>query len=60
MTSDGSVHPKEALKEAATILIQHFMLFSDEKIALETEVKSAVEEFDEDSLTHATIIENKA
>ena len=48
--SDGSVHPKEALKEAATILIQHFMLFSDEKIALETEVKSAVEEFDEDSL----------
>ncbi len=48
--SDGSIHPKEALKEAATILIQHFMLFSDEKIALETEVKSAVEEFDEDSL----------
>lgn len=48
--SDGSVHPKEALKEAATILIQHFMLFSDEKIALETEVKSSVEEFDEDSL----------
>jgi len=48
--SDGSIHPKEALKEAATILIQHFMLFSDEKIALETEVKSSVEEFDEDSL----------
>tara|TARA_R110002096_G_scaffold421442_3_gene627116 strand:- start:22803 stop:23795 length:993 start_codon:yes stop_codon:yes gene_type:complete len=48
--TDGSIHPKEALKEAATILIQHFMLFSDEKIALETEVKSAVEEFDEDSL----------
>lgn len=48
--SDGSIHPKEALKEAATILIQHFVLFSDEKIALETEVKSAVEEFDEDSL----------
>jgi len=48
--TDGSIHPKEALKEAATILIQHFMLFSDEKITLETEVKSAVEEFDEDSL----------
>lgn len=48
--SDGSIHPKEALKEAATILIQHFMLFSDEKITLEAEVKSAVEEFDEDSL----------
>ena len=48
--TDGSIHPKEALKEAATILIQHFMLFSDEKITLEAEVKSAVEEFDEDSL----------
>lgn len=48
--TDGSIHPKEALKEAAKILIHHFMLFSDEKIALETEVKSSVEEFDEESL----------
>ena len=48
--SDGSIHPKEALKEAARILIHHFMLFSDEKIALETEVKNSVEEFDEESL----------
>lgn len=48
--TDGSIHPKDALKEAAKILIHHFMLFSDEKIALETEVKSSVEEFDEESL----------
>ena len=37
--TDGSIHPKEALKEAATILIQHFMLFSDERISLELEPK---------------------
>ncbi len=57
--TDGSVHPKEALKEAATILIQHFMLFSDEKIALEAEVKSAVEEFDEDSLHMRQLLKTK-
>ena len=59
ITTDGSIHPKEALKEAATILIQHFMLFSDEKIALETEVKSAVEEFDEDSLHMRQLLKTK-
>ncbi|MFP5470752.1 MAG: DNA-directed RNA polymerase subunit alpha [Bacteroidia bacterium] len=48
--TDGSVHPKEALKEAAKILIHHFMLFSDERITLDTEIKSEVEEFDESSL----------
>jgi len=57
--TDGSIHPKEALKEAATILIQHFMLFSDEKITLETEVKSAVEEFDEDSLHMRQLLKTK-
>ncbi|MBQ0015647.1 MAG: DNA-directed RNA polymerase subunit alpha [Bacteroidales bacterium] len=45
--TDGSIHPKEALKEAATILIQHFMLFSDERITLEVESKPVQEEFDE-------------
>ena len=50
IVTDGSIHPKDALKEAAKILIHHFMLFSDEKIALETEVKNSVEEFDEESL----------
>lgn len=34
VTTDGSIMPKEALKEAAKILIQHFMMFSDEKITL--------------------------
>ena len=48
--TDGSIHPKEALKEAATILIQHFMLFSDERITLEAETKPAQEEFDESTL----------
>ena len=50
ITTDGSIHPKDALKEAAKILIHHFMLFSDEKIALETEVKKPAEEFDENAL----------
>ena len=36
--TDGSIHPKDALTEAAKILIQHFMLFSDERITLEVEV----------------------
>ena len=35
VTTDGSISPKDALKEAAKILIYHFMLFSDEKITLE-------------------------
>jgi len=48
--TDGSVQPKEALKEAAKILIHHFMLFSDEKITLDTEEKAVAEEFDENSL----------
>ncbi len=48
--TDGSIHPKDALKEAAKILIHHFMLFSDEKITLETEERSVNEEFDENTL----------
>ncbi len=48
--TDGSIHPKDALKESAKILIHHFMLFSDERITLETEEKSINEEFDENTL----------
>ncbi|HKL08014.1 MAG TPA: DNA-directed RNA polymerase subunit alpha [Bacteroidales bacterium] len=48
--SDGSIHPKEALKEAAKILIYHLMLFSDEKITLDSDEKYANEEFDEEVL----------
>jgi len=40
--TDGSIHPKEALKEAAKILIQHFILFSDEKIQLDEPAKQNV------------------
>ena len=49
--TDGSIHPKDALKEAAKILIQHFMLFSDEKISLEAPEVPEIEDFDEDN-TH--------
>lgn len=48
--TDGSIHPKEALKEAAKILIHHFMLFSDEKITLDADDKYSSEEFDEEVL----------
>ena len=50
ITTDGSIHPKEALKEAAKILIQHFMLFSDSKITLEVPVEVDSKELDEESL----------
>lgn len=50
LDTDGSIHPKEALKEAAKILIQHFMLFSDDKISFEEEVEEVDDEFDETSL----------
>jgi len=48
--TDGSIHPQDALTEAAKILIQHFMLFSDERITLEDDDKSQVETYDEESL----------
>ena len=48
--TDGSIHPKDALKEAAKILIHHFMLFSDEKILLEQTEVDGNEEFDEEVL----------
>jgi DNA-directed RNA polymerase subunit alpha len=57
--SDGSVHPKEALKEAAKILIHHFMLFSDERITLDDDEKSETEEFDETSLHMRQLLKTK-
>ncbi len=59
LLTDGSVEPKEALKEAAKILIHHFMLFSDEKITLDTEEKSETEEFDETSLHMRQLLKTK-
>lgn len=50
ITTDGSIQPKDALKEAAKILIHHFMLFSDEKITLEAVDTESNEEFDEEVL----------
>jgi DNA-directed RNA polymerase subunit alpha len=59
ITTDGSVHPKEALKEAAKILIHHFMLFSDEKIAVETVDVECNEEFDEEILHMRQLLKTK-
>jgi DNA-directed RNA polymerase subunit alpha len=59
VVTDGAIHPKEALKEAAKILIYHFMLFSDEKITLETEDKFETEEFDEEVLHMRQLLKQK-
>src|ERR1700741_3435398 len=59
IVTDGSIHPKEALKEAAKILIHHFMLFSDERITLDAEEKSADSEFDESSLHMRQLLKTK-
>ena len=50
VTTDGYIHPKDALKEAAKILIYHFMLFSDEKITLENPELDGNDAFDEEIL----------
>ena len=57
--TDGSIHPKEALKEAATILIQHFMLFSDERITLDVETKPVQDEFDESTAHTRQLLKTK-
>ncbi len=57
--TDGSITPKDALKEAAKILIFHFMLFSDEKITLDTQEKATSEEFDETSLHMRQLLKTK-
>lgn len=57
--TDGSIHPKEALTEAAKILIHHFMLFSDERIALEETVKEEVETYDEEVLHMRQMLKTK-
>ncbi len=59
LETDGSIPPKEALKEAAKILIHHFMLFSDERITLDTEEKTVTEEFDESSLHTRQLLKTK-
>ncbi|MBN1113414.1 MAG: DNA-directed RNA polymerase subunit alpha [Bacteroidales bacterium] len=57
--TDGSIHPKDALKEAAKVLIYHYMLFSDEKISLDSDEKMANEEFDEEILHMRQLLKSK-
>ena len=57
--TNGSIHPKDALKEAAKILIYHFMLFSDEKITLEIKENESGEEFDEEVLHMRQLLKSK-
>lgn len=57
--TDGSIHPKDALKEAAKILIHHFMLFSDEKITLDSDEKHDSDEFDEEVLRMRQLLKTK-
>lgn len=60
LTTDGSIHPKDALREAADILIQHFFLFSDEnKLKLETKEKTPTEELDENTLHMRQLLTTK-
>lgn len=59
ITTNGSILPKDALKEAAKILIYHFMLFSDEKITLETPDTDNNEEFDEEVLHMRQLLKSK-
>ncbi len=59
VTTDGSIHPKDALKEAAKILIYHFMLFSDEKITLENPNTEGNQEFDEEVLHMRQLLKTK-
>ena len=59
VTTDGSIHPKDALKEVAKILIQHFMLFSDEKITLESPEHEGNQEFDEEVLHMRQLLKTK-
>jgi DNA-directed RNA polymerase subunit alpha len=56
---DGSITPKDALQEAAKILIHHFMLFSEERITLEQEAKKEVDDFDETSMHMRQLLKTK-
>lgn len=59
ISTDGSIHPEDALKEAAKILIHHFMLFSDENILLESQAKEETKEVDEEILHMRKILKTE-
>lgn len=59
IATDGSIHPKDALTEAAKTLIHHFMLFSDERITLEADEIAQAEVYDEESLHMRQLLKTK-
>ncbi|MFD2597894.1 DNA-directed RNA polymerase subunit alpha [Sphingobacterium corticis] len=59
ISTDGSIHPEDALKEAARILIQHFMLFSDENMLLESQTKEETKVVDEEILHMRKILKTE-
>ena len=59
ISTDGSIHPEDALKEAAKILIHHFLLFSDENIMLEAQAKEETKEVDEEILHMRKILKTE-
>lgn len=59
LETDGSIHPKDALTEAAKILIHHFMLFSNERISIKDEYASSIDEYDEQSLHMRQLLKMK-
>jgi len=59
IATDGSISPKDALTEAAKILIHHFMLFSDERITLEADEIAKTETYDEESLHMRQLLKTK-
>ena len=59
ITTDGTILPKDALKDAARILIQHFMLFSDDKITVDENEKSGGDDFDEEVLRMRQLLKTK-
>ncbi len=59
ISTDGSIHPKDALKQAANILICHFKLFTDEKISIDTSDSESNDEFDESVLHMRQLLKTK-
>ena len=59
ISTDGSIHPKNALTEAAKTLIHHFLLFSDERITLEADEIAQTETYDEESLHMRQLLKTK-
>ena len=57
--TDGSIHPKDALTEAAKTLIHHFLLYSDERITLEADEIAQTETYDEESLHMRQLLKTK-